>query len=131
MNSRNNLTLNISQIQLEDGAGMSEDDLLTADVLTVLLSKIQHQKSFKIFYDTLPVAGKTGTLTNRFLGDLKGKVYAKTGTSATVSALAGYLVDGNKKYVFAILINGLQRKDKQKAHQFETALLAQLVINSN
>ena len=128
---KNNLKLNISQIQLEDGAGMSEDDLLTADVLTVLLSKIQHQKSFEIFYDTLPVAGKTGTLTNRFLGDLKGKVYAKTGTLATVSSLAGYLVNGDKKYVFAILINGLQRKDKQKAHQFETALLQQLVVDAS
>ena len=98
-------------------------------VLVCTEKRIQHQKSFKFFYNTLPIAGKTGTLTNRLLGDLKGKVYAKTGTAATVSALAGYLVTDNKNYAFAILINGLQRKDKAKAHKFETALLEQLVIN--
>ena len=55
---KNQLGLNVSNTQIEDGAGMSEDDLLTADFLTALLIKIQHQKSFKFFYNTLPVAGK-------------------------------------------------------------------------
>jgi D-alanyl-D-alanine carboxypeptidase len=55
-----------------------------------------------VFLRTLPVAGVSGTLRDR-LRRLRGRVFAKTGTTNESSTLAGYVAD---RYVFAVLHNG-------------------------
>ena len=121
------LNANYLAVQFEDGAGSSENDLLTAQFLTQLLYVIQKEPIFKSFYNSLPVGGISGTLANRFKNILKGKVIAKTGSMATVRKLTGYLIiDNMNKYIFSIMINGLKENQKTNAMNFEQQLLTKL-----
>ena len=58
------------------------------------------------FKSSLPVAGKSGTLTN-FLKNtaLDGKVQAKSGTFNRVKSYAGYISSNGKQFAFAIIVN--------------------------
>jgi len=58
------------------------------------------------FIGSLPKAGQEGTLKN-FMGNTRysGKIVAKSGSIGGVQCYAGYLVDGNKKYAFAVMVN--------------------------
>ena len=54
--------------------------------------------------ESLAVAGRSGTLETRLTdGPATGRVFAKTGTTALSSALAGYV---SNRFVFAIVQNG-------------------------
>ncbi|OIN83751.1 D-alanyl-D-alanine carboxypeptidase/D-alanyl-D-alanine-endopeptidase [Francisella sp. TX07-6608] len=117
------LNLDTDSIQLEDGAGMSENNLLSADFIVSLLQKISQNKNFKILKYLLPIYGETGTLKNRSSKLLKGKVFAKTGTETTAVALSGYLYANNKQYIFSILVNNLKNSQKSSALALEKDLL--------
>ena len=54
------------------------------------------------FVSSLAIAGIDGTLADHGAGPSRGRVRAKTGTTMTSSALAGY---AGTRYVFAILQN--------------------------
>ncbi|AJI55226.1 D-alanyl-D-alanine carboxypeptidase/D-alanyl-D-alanine-endopeptidase [Francisella philomiragia] len=117
------LNLDTDSIQIEDGAGMSENNLLSADFIVSLLQKISQNKNFKILKCLLPIYGETGTLKNRSSKLLKGKVFAKTGTETTAIALSGYLYANNKQYIFSILVNNLKNSQKSSALALEKDLL--------
>ncbi|WP_150463803.1 D-alanyl-D-alanine carboxypeptidase/D-alanyl-D-alanine-endopeptidase [Francisella sp. XLW-1] len=120
---KSKLKIDTSQIQIEDGAGMSDNDLLSADFISNLLQQISQHKSFELFRSLLPIYGETGTLKNRSSVILKGKVYAKTGTGTTSVSLSGYLYTNDKQYIFSILINNLKDSQKQAAIAVERDLL--------
>jgi D-alanyl-D-alanine carboxypeptidase/D-alanyl-D-alanine-endopeptidase (penicillin-binding protein 4) len=59
----------------------------------------------KIFRDSLPIAGRDGTLSGR-LGATGGRVQAKTGTLSYNNSLSGYvLAADDEPYAFAIICN--------------------------
>ena len=90
-------------VRLVDGSGLSALNRLTAASLVGLLRLAWIDPEFRaLFLRTLPVAGVSGTLRDR-LRPVRGKVYAKTGTTNAASTLAGY-VPG--RYAFAVLHNG-------------------------
>ena len=117
------LKLDTDSIQIEDGAGMSENNLLSADFITELLQRVSQNKNFEIFKSLLPIYGETGTLKNRSSKLLKGKVFAKTGTETTAVTLSGYLYANSKQYTFSILINNLKNSQKSNALALEKDLL--------
>ena len=64
---------------------------------------------FEPFYFSLPIAGRTGTLSSRMRRSAaRDDCHAKTGTLHDVSALAGYCEtrDGGQ-VAFAFLMNGV------------------------
>ena len=75
-------------------------------------------KYSKEFYASLPVAGRDGTLKS-FMSKTKydGKIRAKSGSIGGVQCFAGYIIDGNKKYAFTIMINKFtgSRSDVRKS----------------
>ncbi|HXG88301.1 MAG TPA: D-alanyl-D-alanine carboxypeptidase/D-alanyl-D-alanine-endopeptidase [Vicinamibacterales bacterium] len=94
-----------------DGSGLSRYDFVSANALTLLLTRIAADpKHAELFRATLPVAGVSGSLANRMKGTVaEGRVAAKTGTLSHVRALSGYLttLDG-EPMVFSILVNSYQ-----------------------
>lgn len=88
---------------LRDGSGLSLDNRVTCALLVALLTDADLGPAL---LERLPVAGETGTLTDRFGGTaLQGLLQAKTGSLATVTALAGAVTDDDPPLTFAYLVN--------------------------
>jgi serine-type D-Ala-D-Ala carboxypeptidase/endopeptidase (penicillin-binding protein 4) len=89
-----------------DGCGLSPADLITPRAATTLLVYASRQPWGALYRSTLPVGGVDGTLGDRFQGEMKGRVFAKTGTLGEVNALSGYLTaKSGKTLVFSVLVN--------------------------
>jgi D-alanyl-D-alanine carboxypeptidase/D-alanyl-D-alanine-endopeptidase (penicillin-binding protein 4) len=89
-----------------DGCGLSPADLITPRAATTLLAYAARQPWGSLYKSTLPIGGVDGTLSGRFSGELKARVFAKTGTLGEVNALSGYLTTkSGKTLVFSVLVN--------------------------
>lgn len=106
------LGIRTTGLVLADGSGVSRSDRLTTFSLMQLLQLAASpvHPELSALRGMLPVAGTSGTLTNRFGNGLsrcaRGRVQAKTGTLHDTVALSGYTTgtDGRTK-VFAILVS--------------------------
>ena len=59
----------------------------------------------RVFRDSLPIAGRDGTLRNR-LRSASTPIYAKTGTLNYINSLSGYIVSEDKEALaFSIICN--------------------------
>ncbi len=86
------LGIDAAGVRIVDGSGLSPENRLTPSVLARLLHRIRDEPYFPLFRDSLPLGGKTGTLSRRFRRrDVRGRVLAKTGYISGVSALSGYV----------------------------------------
>lgn len=87
------LGLDASNLGIVDGSGLSEDNAVSPEFFTQLIALLKKgQNNLNIVYNSLPVAGETGSLASRFTGanaKAKGAVLAKTGWIDTEYALAG------------------------------------------
>lgn len=101
------LGVNSQSYRISDGSGLSRHNLATPMAFTQLLSAMAITPEGKIFRDSLPVAGVSGTLKNRLKGTLaQGIVQAKTGSMSSTIGLSGYI--NPPKYsplVFSIMLN--------------------------
>jgi D-alanyl-D-alanine carboxypeptidase/D-alanyl-D-alanine-endopeptidase (penicillin-binding protein 4) len=102
------LGLPLSGAHFTDGSGLNRDDRLTADLLTALLVKAGDptHPELRPILTGLPIAGFTGTLSDRYSDESSGTglVRAKTGTLTGVNTLAGTVVDADGRLLaFAFL----------------------------
>lgn len=98
------------RLRLVDGSGLSQDDRLTAESLTHVLDIALETPALDALIDGLPIAGRTGTLVNRFASPpascARGDVAAKTGSLTGVSTLAGITQGKDGQWrSFAIMVN--------------------------
>lgn len=92
---------------LYDGCGLAPQNAASSEFFCDLLLNMHNRSKYsKEFYASLPTAGRDGTLKN-FMKNTKydGKIRAKSGSIGGVQCFAGYLIDGNKKYAFTIMVN--------------------------
>jgi D-alanyl-D-alanine carboxypeptidase/D-alanyl-D-alanine-endopeptidase (penicillin-binding protein 4) len=118
--------LPVEQLFMYDGCGLSPVDAVSSQFLVDLLSYMQTiSPNREAFINSLPVAGKSGTLTN-FLEktELQGKVHAKSGTISRVKCYAGYIDLKKKNYVFAIMVNNPNGTSKAVIRKMEELLLS-------
>jgi serine-type D-Ala-D-Ala carboxypeptidase/endopeptidase (penicillin-binding protein 4) len=101
------LGLNKKDYVLVDGSGLSRQNLLTPNVLVKTLNLIANSKYATVYQNSLAVAGKNGTLKNRFIDtQVSGNLWGKTGTLTGAATLAGYLdVPEYETLVFSIMVN--------------------------
>lgn len=98
-----------AELKIRDGSGLSRLDNVTPTALTTLLRYMRKHPTWDIFYDSLPIAGKDGTLRGRMKGTRAAdNLRAKTGTLDDVSALAGYVAAADGRLlVFSFVSNHL------------------------
>ena len=103
----------MDNVVFADGSGLSAENRLTCDTLVAVLDHLETSPDV----DGLPVAGRSGTLIDDFLGSpVEGSLVAKTGTLSNppsdadppeVKALAGYFDAPNGETLqFALVLNG-------------------------
>jgi D-alanyl-D-alanine carboxypeptidase/D-alanyl-D-alanine-endopeptidase (penicillin-binding protein 4) len=92
---------------LVDGSGLSRRNLVTPEAFVQTLRGMAKTPAGSVYRASLPVAGKSGTLKDRFQNtSAEGIVQAKTGTLTGVVSLSGYV--NSPKYeplVFSIIVN--------------------------
>lgn len=110
-----------------DGSGMSSYNRITPRAAVGLLAWVARQPWGAAWRDTLPIAGRDGTLEKRFKGTiLEGRLFAKTGSLNASRALSGYLVTrSGRTLVFSALANDMpDGTDDQATAAVDKALVA-------
>ena len=117
--------ISTDRIALHDGCGLSRLDLVTPEATVQLLVSISKTASSQTFRDSLPIAGRDGTLGGR-LKSVSDRVSAKTGSLTYVNSLSGYLTTAEgEQLVFSIMCNDqISRGNATVVIDEITALLA-------
>ena len=105
--------INTVGAQLFDSSGLSVDNRLTALTLDEVINVAvgDDQPKLRPLVDLLPIAGGSGTLSNRYLDTVEGKasagwLRAKTGSLTGTNTLAGIVTDSSGRVLtFALLSN--------------------------
>jgi len=94
-------------IQLEEGSGLSRNNLATPDAIVAVLQFMSRHLEADAYLDALPIAGVDGTLRNRMKNTpAAGNVRAKTGTLRWASSLSGHVTTAAGEHlVFSIMLN--------------------------
>ncbi|MEG4812129.1 D-alanyl-D-alanine carboxypeptidase/D-alanyl-D-alanine-endopeptidase [Microcoleus sp. F8-D3] len=101
------LGVNPNSYRLADGSGLSRHNLISPEALVQTLRFMANSPAASIYRQSLPIAGESGTLKNRFNNTPnRVNLQAKTGTMSGVSALSGYIeVPNYEPLVFSIIVN--------------------------
>ena len=96
-----------SDLALNDGSGLSRNDMITANATVQLLTFMSKHKYYAQFRDALPIAGVDGTLRTRMRGTpAEGNLRAKTGSLSSVASLSGYVTTAAGEHlVFSMMLN--------------------------
>ncbi len=99
--------IDIPELVIENGAGLSRDERISAGGMTRLLLAAFRSPSMPEFLSSLPVAGLDGTMRLRVNGrGVAGNAHIKSGYLTEVRALAGYvLAASGKRYAVTCIIN--------------------------
>lgn len=93
---------------IEDGSGLSPQDAINSKGLAALLFYMKnHSDHFAEYFNSLPEAGKNGTMKNVFKDPVfDSRLRAKSGTILRVKSYAGYFTTlSGKEMVFSIIVN--------------------------
>ncbi|HEV8378864.1 MAG TPA: D-alanyl-D-alanine carboxypeptidase/D-alanyl-D-alanine-endopeptidase [Tepidisphaeraceae bacterium] len=118
-----------TEFKVDDGCGLSREDRVSAHAMVQILHTNFVGRYRDEFMSSLAVGGKDGTLDNRFK-EMRGRVIAKTGYIANVSALSGYLKGRDEQwYAFSILMNAVPSGANGRAKQLQEALIRAIDAN--
>ena len=126
--------VNIENLVQADVCGMSLTDRVTARTLVQVIALMDADEHAEQLMSTFPVAGVSGTLTDRFGAanavHARTFVQAKTGTLYTVSSLCGVATrpDGTR-LIFAIILNDLGGSDALPAAKERVDATAAAIAN--
>lgn len=100
--------VDVNGLIVEDACGLSRFNGLTAAQMCEIL-KYMRQKSVsgEKFFNTLPVAGTSGTLSRYCVGTkAQNRLHAKSGSMSRVRAYAGYILNASgDEIVFCFVVN--------------------------
>lgn len=100
-----------AHIALHDGSGLSRLDLVTPETSARLLVAMSKTASAAVFKESLPIAGRDGTLAGR-LRNLSDRVWAKTGLLTYDNSLSGYMSTAKgEPLAFSIMSNDQTGRD--------------------
>lgn len=106
------LGVNLDEVVIVDGSGLSRHNLATPRALVAVLRGMAASPYGEIYRDSLAVAGVNGTLRNRFRETpIAGQFWGKSGAVSRNFALSGYLAPLNyEPLVVSVLINNIDQR---------------------
>jgi D-alanyl-D-alanine carboxypeptidase/D-alanyl-D-alanine-endopeptidase (penicillin-binding protein 4) len=117
---------------IEDGSGLSTLDAITTKGLTELLIYMKNKSRYaSVFINSLPAAGKEGTLKNYFHDPLfSSRMVAKSGSMTRVRSYSGYLKAlSGKEMAFSIIVNNYSTTPKYVVSGIEKILKDAILHN--
>jgi len=96
--------------RIDDGSGLSRNDLVTPQLITSLLSFMYRSNYRDTWISMLPAGGQDGTLSHRLccVSDAR-RIHAKTGTLARSIALSGYADSNTHGWLaFSVIVNNFE-----------------------
>lgn len=118
--------VDIASLQIYDGSGLAPQNAVSSEFLTDLLTYMYNNSRYSdAFLLSLPKAGQEGTLSS-FMRNTKysGKISAKSGSIGGVQCFAGYIIDGDKKLAFTVMVNKFNGSRAQVRDAIEHFLLS-------
>ncbi len=114
-------------LQLHDGSGLSRLNSISAKQFVFLLKYMKTKgKYYTAFYNSLPEAGKSGTLKS--LGKntiIAGNLHAKSGSVARVRAYAGYLrTKSGRELAFSVNISNYNCSSREVKKKITALMIA-------
>ena len=96
-----------TQAVVYDGSGLSRHDLVSPETIAKVLTAMQKDTAFSVYYDAFPIAGVDGTIRSRMKGTpAENNLRGKTGTIEFVRSLSGYVdTSDGERLVFSFLSN--------------------------
>ncbi len=112
------------QFVIDDGCGLSENNRLSANLLTAVLLDVYKRPESQRFKETLAVGGLDGTIDKYFNEPrYKGKIFAKTGYIGGVKSLSGICTTNSGDRIFSILTNKTNGKTRQSINDIVKAII--------
>ncbi|CAN5739822.1 D-alanyl-D-alanine carboxypeptidase/D-alanyl-D-alanine-endopeptidase [soil metagenome] len=112
-------------IVIENGAGLSRTEKLSAQQLSGVLLAATRSHWFAEFASSLPIVALDGTMKKRLKGSLiAGNARIKTGTLKDAVAIAGYVRDANDANWIVVGIINSEALDKTKARSVLDELIS-------
>ena len=130
-NRLNTAHVDTGNATLQDSSGLSVDDRLTAKILDAVVQAAAgpDEPTLRPLLDLLPIAGGSGTLSDRFLdvtfhaAGPAGWLRAKTGSLTAINALAGVVTDRSGRVLtFALISNDAGPTGRTAIDTLATAL---------
>ncbi len=118
--------IDVNELNMTDGSGLARADLVTTSLQATLLGKIQLDNALsKSFYNSLPIAGKQGSMSNIGKGTpIENKMRAKTGYINKARGYCGYITTKTgKELSFSILFNNYNCSAKEAKIKIEKFLV--------
>ncbi|MGH9702209.1 MAG: D-alanyl-D-alanine carboxypeptidase/D-alanyl-D-alanine endopeptidase [Candidatus Acidiferrales bacterium] len=114
------------EVLLEDGSGLTRDNLVTPRAMITLLRYISAQPWGAAYISTLPIAGKDGTLENRLKHTPAAeRIQAKTGSLERVRSMSGFATTVSGKHlIFAMFENNTSQSGIDAVAVFDAISVA-------
>jgi len=113
--------LDSDALVMYDGSGTAPQDAVSAGFLIDLLTYMYKQSgNSDIFYHSLPVAGRNGTVASLLKNTaLAGKARLKSGSMSNVQSFSGYVENNGKRYAVSLIINNFTGKRTELRKEIE------------
>lgn len=97
----------VTGMEIKDGSGLSRRNLITPFQMSKILSIIANDSLFEVYYKSLAIAGRTGTLSYMCTGTpAENNVHGKSGTITGAKAYGGYVTSASGRLMtFSMIAN--------------------------
>lgn len=119
--------VNTSGMQIYDGSGLSKYNTVTAkQIASILLYMKKRSKYSEVFYESIPVVGKNGTVKNICKGsNAVDNMRAKSGSIKSVRAYSGYVTSkSGRKVAYSLIINNYTGSSSNTRRKMEKLMAA-------
>lgn len=121
-----NLSVDVSGLFMNDGCGLARANVITTKTETQVLRMMSRDKNFDAFYNSLPVAGRSGSLGSLCDGTFaENNLRAKSGYITRARGYAGYVKNRKGELLcFSVLANNYDCTPAEMKKKLEKILVA-------